>query len=489
MKISAKNKDEAKNMNRLKLSQRQKISLTTWLAIGLLSSFVFILGLILLFNITHQPNAFASLTPASNCGIQVLGKEVNSPNTTIDLFEVQNISLIDIDSIRLEVFYRNTNGNAKPNQITFKNGNLNLSIAQAHPLQNAASSLGIDQAGFFKTTIQKNQITNQNLILEALDKTSNVHSCLAYVFLRGGDGTCSIIKNAKEVAKARDSIVKINTMLPFSLGDFRQVMVMVPLIDKANGAIDVKIDVLGQNITSQRITNTNGKIDFYPIILSNVPCIPANLEITIESTQANVSAIAGTIWLRVGETLNPLSVELKNFEITKINQTAKITWETQSETNNDFFVIQRLRNLTEAPESIGQISGAGNTTEAINYDFTDYNPLNNTSYYRIVQQDFDGKRNAFPWQRFELQNQSNQMTIKAYPNPVRNFLNVEIDSSNPDAIVSLVNIKGQTVLAENVQINEKTTKRIDVSHLQSGIYNLKVSDKDHSEIKRIVIRK
>jgi len=61
-------------------------------------------------------------------------------------------------------------------------------------------------------------------------------------------------------------------------------------------------------------------------------------------------------------------------------------------------------------------------------------------------------------------------TLKAYPNPVKNILNL----NNPTAItdVTVFNLLGQQVIAKNINANEG---QIDMSNLSAGAYLVKVT--------------
>ena len=64
-------------------------------------------------------------------------------------------------------------------------------------------------------------------------------------------------------------------------------------------------------------------------------------------------------------------------------------WETFTETNNDYFVIERSNDLAEW-HVVGQIDGYGNSSETIRYKFDDDSFSNVANYYRLKQVDYDG---------------------------------------------------------------------------------------------------
>jgi hypothetical protein len=94
------------------------------------------------------------------------------------------------------------------------------------------------------------------------------------------------------------------------------------------------------------------------------------------------------VWTLVDES-NPLPIELIRFAGNCADGQVEVTWTTASETNNDFFTVQRsIDGVTF--EDVVIVDGAGNSSSIINYNAVDYNPYGGTSYYRLKQTDFDG---------------------------------------------------------------------------------------------------
>ena len=71
------------------------------------------------------------------------------------------------------------------------------------------------------------------------------------------------------------------------------------------------------------------------------------------------------------------------------NHTVLLQWQTASEINNDYFIVERSSDALSW-ESIGYVNGNGNSNSVISYSFNDNQPLFGVSYYRLKQIDFDG---------------------------------------------------------------------------------------------------
>lgn len=85
-----------------------------------------------------------------------------------------------------------------------------------------------------------------------------------------------------------------------------------------------------------------------------------------------------------------LPIELMTFEGKNYGKNNKLFWATASETNNEYFTIERSID-GKYYYSIGQISGAGNSNQTMSYLYEDCTYGNDVNYYRLKQTDFDGQ--------------------------------------------------------------------------------------------------
>lgn len=101
--------------------------------------------------------------------------------------------------------------------------------------------------------------------------------------------------------------------------------------------------------------------------------------------------------------VGPLPVELLYFQADSHaeDDLVELTWATATETNNDFFTIERSGNTIQS-EIIGSVNGAGNSSEIISYRFTDHEPLPGLNYYRLKQTDYDGSFEYTSWQAVQV---------------------------------------------------------------------------------------
>lgn len=144
-----------------------------------------------------------------------------------------------------------------------------------------------------------------------------------------------------------------------------------------------------------------------------------------------------------------LPVDLSYFEVEKQDETtAKLTWVTSSEKNNDFFTITRSTN-GEDFEYVGTVGGAGNSSSAIMYEFVDDVPYEGYVYYQLIQTDYDGTQSGSNIKTVYF----GEKDFSIYPNQL--YQNEEITISGVPAgtsfIISTTSVNGSLVTYEGVR--------------------------------------
>ena len=157
-----------------------------------------------------------------------------------------------------------------------------------------------------------------------------------------------------------------------------------------------------------------------------------------------------------------------------------LNWTTASEINNDYFTVERSQDVTlsgvEGWETIGTVDGAGNSSTAHNYSFTDQlstlEPSNfSTVYYRLKQTDHDGQ---FTYSDVvALDNCHALSAFIIYPNPASDELFVEIFSRQNEgtAQLQITDLLGRTVRTEKLNLQAgNNTRKISLKDFSSGMY-------------------
>lgn len=167
--------------------------------------------------------------------------------------------------------------------------------------------------------------------------------------------------------------------------------------------------------------------------------------------------------------VNLLPVDLVQFEISDHCEYTELNWVTASELNNDFFSLEKSHNRIHW-ETIYNVQGAGTSSEIHEYSYMDFSPTNQTTYYRLIQHDFDGKFEYFE-QSFSPGNCHVQNIL--YPNPCNNEIYYSSEIETPQHY-SIFNGQGK-------RIRQSETKGIiDVSNLSTGVYFLHLNNETYS---------
>jgi hypothetical protein len=168
-----------------------------------------------------------------------------------------------------------------------------------------------------------------------------------------------------------------------------------------------------------------------------------------------------------------LPIELLDFFLEYKENYVEVNWSTLSEINNDHFDIQRSID-TDSWESIGIVSGAGNSNSRNNYYFIDEKPFTGTSFYRIKQLDYDGKWTYSPTAVMEINN-PHSFAVKTYPNPAKN--DIYFQSQMEIHSAELYNANGKKLKAKFKNMSNGKY-HISSKDYTPGIYFLVIDDLD-----------
>jgi autotransporter-associated beta strand protein len=173
----------------------------------------------------------------------------------------------------------------------------------------------------------------------------------------------------------------------------------------------------------------------------------------------------------------PLPISLINFDAKKNGNSTALSWSTLSETNNDFFTVERTTDGVNYIE-LDKVDGAGNHNGILNYSTEDTNPVNGKNYYRLKQTDFDGNFEYSKLVLVEFEGIKSQKSISLYPNPSNgNNVNVSISGVQNKSLIilRLSNSTGAEVYNSNLTAaSDFANVQLQTSELANGIYYLQI---------------
>ncbi len=187
---------------------------------------------------------------------------------------------------------------------------------------------------------------------------------------------------------------------------------------------------------------------------------------------------------------NVVPVELTSFSANSNNGIVSLSWKTATETNNNGFEIQRMKDNNRW-ENIGFIKGNGTTSKPQEYFYID-NSLTAGSYsYRLKQIDYDG---TFEYSKTISLNVN--MAIfsfnlsQNYPNPFNPSTTIKFAiPQNEFVTLKIYDILGKevTTLINEEMIAGNYTKTWDANNLSSGVYFYKLTAGKFTETKKMML--
>jgi hypothetical protein len=168
-------------------------------------------------------------------------------------------------------------------------------------------------------------------------------------------------------------------------------------------------------------------------------------------------------------------VELTYFRGENLGKSNYLHWETASEENNAYFILERSSDAQQFT-ALGQIEGNGNSNQNQFYSFTDINPTTGINYYRLKQVDSDG---SFSYsQVIALEVKASDSQVNIYPNPSSDIISIEfVNDTNSEIHIKIYDVLGH--LVRNVNLGSTKGHQVynlSLSNLPEGAYLIQLSD-------------
>lgn len=368
-----------------------------------------------------------------------------------------------------------------------------------------------NQSAYFNITVSTNKYTppaagyrcyvNGVGRESATDSVAATRSSAGMGFLVGQAGTDFLKDNGDYITCGIDCPVPSSTTAN----------VVAPVLQRwTNDWYVVKTDV----------NSNNGMLSIYfdynEYGIGGVPGIPANyVLLTRAGTTGNYSVVPGTTpgvsgsrvyfavdaanitgnqyytigTLNIG--LSPLPIELTTFKAEPCDENVCLSWSTATETNNDFFTIEKTLNGNQY-EFVTTVNGAGNSTTTLHYSAIDHAPYEGVSYYRLKQTDFDGH---FTYSNLEEVNftKPDQFSLDVFPNP--NFgenINLSINAAKDEEVLVVVyDATGRESYSKVIVTNDQAGNvyAIDPSgKLSAGIYLITATSRQSICSKKMIVK-
>lgn len=167
----------------------------------------------------------------------------------------------------------------------------------------------------------------------------------------------------------------------------------------------------------------------------------------------------------------PVALMAFNAEMVDAGTATNLTWETSSESNSDYFLIERSVDGIQF-ESIGKRLAAGESDHLIAYNFSDESPILGTNYYRLQQVDQNGFTTISTVQMLTFMDMGNAMEV--YPNPFSSSLVLQLDRMRNDAVYEWQLIDALGKQSKQMTLKDEVTT-VDMTTVGPGIYFYRLS--------------
>ncbi|MBS4044525.1 MAG: T9SS type A sorting domain-containing protein [Chitinophagaceae bacterium] len=247
--------------------------------------------------------------------------------------------------------------------------------------------------------------------------------------------------------------------------------ISVYAIDPSNLTIpNIKLmyGVPGSNVIAIEIASTNGNVlNFTDFSLNNGSTGYYYVDVTIAGNRS----ISAPIWYTK---TGVVPVQFVKFTAHINNHTTvNLQWQTVNEINADQFIVERSFDGVHftAIDSIKAFNQNSNS-----YFIIDPQPLSGINYYRLKQQDNDGRFSYSTVISINI-NQINVNAFSVFPNPVKDKLSLNIFSNqNESSIITISDIFGRVLQSKKQDlIKGKQIQQVDMSQFPRGNYQVTVS--------------
>ncbi len=192
--------------------------------------------------------------------------------------------------------------------------------------------------------------------------------------------------------------------------------------------------------------------------------LPASGQLNPTSQSVQVNNVTSFGPWAITTSSSPLPIVMLTFTAKAKDNKVICDWVTATEKDNDYFNVERSKDGVHF-YAVGLVDGAGNSNVPHAYAFTDDNPLQGISYYRIKQTDYNGAFSYSVVRQVNIGNGKN-FSIEVFPNPVVDFVNV-VSGEKENVQITVTDVTGKVIKQINVHEQQM---QIDFRNLTAGIY-------------------
>ncbi len=191
---------------------------------------------------------------------------------------------------------------------------------------------------------------------------------------------------------------------------------------------------------------------------------------------------------------NILPIALKSFNAVPYrNRDVDLDWITATELNGSHFEVERSDNGVDFVQ-IARVEAAGESHVDQEYKYSDravnLNGNAGLQYYRIKMVDYDGRFDYSGIRVVNFNRSGSDFSIKTYPNPVSDFIQLELTGLDYDSTIRLtLSILSPTGQLVKSQVINSDLDKINVANLPNSLYHIMINYAGKRYFEKFVVLK
>jgi hypothetical protein len=207
--------------------------------------------------------------------------------------------------------------------------------------------------------------------------------------------------------------------------------------------------------------------------ITGTPTATGTTNVSITATNAGGSDVETLVITISGSTL---PVELIGFSGICEEELFKFFWSTGSEHNASHFSLQAASEDLDW-NTVAILEAIGNSTQEQNYSQSI--PMNENSYYRLVQVDFDGTATEYAMIHLTC---STTNLIQVFPTPFQTRIHLTGLPSNQISTIELFDSSGKQICSSKTTVDQSSLD-LEEEQLNEGVYFLHIRNNGHTVFK------
>lgn len=181
--------------------------------------------------------------------------------------------------------------------------------------------------------------------------------------------------------------------------------------------------------------------------------------------------------------LSALPLTLFSFTASLQNNTTKLQWQTTEQG----FSVYTIERSVDAKTfiSIGELAENTNTITQKSYSFIDNKPVQGVNYYRLKM---TNDKSSYTYSKVVKVMLDNSISMKIFPNPTTDFLQIEIPSIQRGNIgLQILDVAGKVILKQTVTAGGTAlSTSMNVTSLTKGNYMLLINSETKSQVQKFI---